>query len=404
MKDLKTVFSFYLYKELRSKGFLIVTILLSILSIGSMLFMKFYFKEPDKTTLYVIDQTKELSTVWEDELFKEDSIGNVRLDFSMKDNEQTIEELTTMASEENKSFAYFSGENGMFTMNVIDEGKISYTDISLLQSLIVQVIQANNVKDLEISEDVLIRINPEIVLEITDPSEEPDNFATVFVLFLIMVMFVILYANSSSTEVSYLKTNRVMEIFSTSVKPLPLYLGVNLATSLVPFIQLLIAGICLFITKNILNVNFEELSSSAGIDLSALEPKGLIIYIVFFLLGFYIYSFINTALVSIISKAEDLATIAVPIAFIGMIQYFIGMTIMEKDNVLAAICSYIPLTSSSVMFMRYMFGYVGIGQVIISILILLLSVSFLAYVGANLFKRGVSYYGNLKEFKFKKRN
>ena len=47
-----------------------------------------------------------------------------------------------------------------------------------------------------------------------------------------------MYSCASGNEVAYLKTNKVMEVVTTSIKPLPFYLGVTLSIGLTGLIQL----------------------------------------------------------------------------------------------------------------------------------------------------------------------
>lgn len=401
MKDFGTVFIFYLSKQLRGKAFLFVTLFLCVASVASLIIMNNIFSNSPKTTLYVVNHTKQLSGIWDNDAYKKGTIGNLTLNFSMLDSKKSKSELIKVAKDESISIAAFDEENGKISMDVIDTGKISLTDISLLQSLTKQIIQTNKIAELGISKEILAKINPTIDIQLTNPSVDVGKYGIVLVLFLLMVVFIILYSNSASNEIAYLKTNRIMEIFSTSVKPLPLYLGVNFAYCLIPLMQLIATIICVYVTKNVANIGFDKISSSVGISLNTLQFDTLLVYMVLFLLGFFVYSFINTAMVSIVSKAEDITAISVPIAFVGLSQYFIGVMATSDDSLFPKICSYIPLTSPSVMFLRYAFGFVGIGQMLISVLILLVTVSLLAVLGAQLFTRGISFYGNIKEFSFK---
>ncbi len=213
-----------------------------------------------------------------------------------------------------------------------------------------------------------------------------------------MIVFIILYSNSAVNDIAYLKTNRVMEIFSTSTKTLPLYLGVNMAAVLVPVIQIILTGVCAGIASIAMNIDFASIENSVGINFDSLCIDKLVVYIVLLILGYFIYSFISTSVVSIVSKVEDVTSIAVPIAMIGLVQYFIGMIALEGDSLILKVFSYIPLTSPSIMFLRYAVGYAELWEALISISILVLTVCVLAFLGSSLFSKGVSYYGNIKEF------
>lgn len=399
MRDFRTVFKFYLSKHLRSKGFIIITALMCAASIIIMIIMNSFMSVNKKEKLYIVNHIEKLNSIWDSKIYHNNSIGNLKLDFSMLKDKEPDSKLVEKAKEKNISIAVFEEANGEITMNVIDDGKINYADISCFQNITKQIVQTKNAIEAGISLDVLKNINATINIKNTNINTAQESNVTLpFILFLVMIMFIILYSNAAVNEVAYLKTNRVMEIFSTSVKPLPLFLGVNIASALVPVIQLIITAVCMCGIGNLIQLDLNKVGSLLEIKLSSIKFSTLVIYIILLVLGYFVYAFMSTSFVSIVSKIEDVNSIAIPIAMIGLIQYFIGILALQNDSIVLKICSYIPFTSSSIVFLRYACGYIGIREVIFSFFILAIFVCALAYFGACLFTRGISYYGNLREF------
>jgi hypothetical protein len=155
MKDFVIVFSFYLKKQLKSKAFLITTVILCLISMASILVLNLVMTQNKKDVLYIIDHTSHLSKVWENDVYTANKIGNLSLDFSMKDSEASDTELMKMAKEDGKSIAIFTNDNNRILMNLLDKNKISYNDMTLLQSLTQQIIQENTIADLGISLELL---------------------------------------------------------------------------------------------------------------------------------------------------------------------------------------------------------------------------------------------------------
>ncbi|MCX7842327.1 MAG: ABC transporter permease [Clostridia bacterium] len=401
MKDFNTVFMFYLKKQLQSKVFLFVTLFLCVASAFSLMGLKYSVSNAKKTTLYIVNQTSRLKNTLNNEAFQNYSLGNIKLDFTLIDSNKSIKEIISEAKQKEIPILVYREENGAIIMNLIDKGKISYFDATLLQSLTKQVYQAEKIAQSGISKELLAEINPHIEIKITNPSDDRGRFGIVLVMFILMVVFIIMYSSAASNEIAYLKTNRVMEIFITSVKPLPLYAGVNLSYCFIPLLQLCCVIFTVFITKFAANIDFEKISSTAGINLNTLQVNTIAAYILLFLLGFFVYSFINTAMVSIVSKSEDITAISVPIAFVGLSQYFLSVMAAIDDSMTTRIFSFIPLTSPSVMFVRYAFGFAGTGQLIAALSILAATAVLLAITGAHLFARGITFYGNLKDFSYK---
>ena len=393
MKDFFIVFNFFLQKQLKSTVFLVVTFLLCVISAVSVLLVGNFIESPSQSLVYVVDQTNELEVLWNDEIIKANGVGNMVFDLSMIDSTDSYEELLHQAGERNITVVLFEASQNDILMKITDD-TISIGDITLMSETVKLAVQNTRVSELDISQENLSFITPAVDVKI-DSLYVSENFFLVIILCLLMIMFIILYSNAASNEVSYLKTNRVMELFSTSVKPLPLYIGVNLSAAFIPFLQLLLMIASALLSKVIFNIDLSVTADSMGINLANLDMKTIFLFLVFFLLGFFVYSFINTALASIVSKAEDIMSLTVPVAFVALSQYFVGMMVFESDTVFTNICSYFPLTSPSIMFLRYFLNRVELINVAISIIILVITISVLCYIGSKLFKFGVVYYGNL---------
>ena len=109
-----------------------------------------------------------------------------------------------------------------------------------------------------------------------------------------------------------------------------------------------------------------------------------------------------TAIASIVNSNDDLTTTLVPVEMLAMVQFFVSIFALQADSTLTMACSYIPFTSPAVMFVRYMIGFAGVGELALSLVILYAAVAVLAVLGARLFSRGVVHYGTMKAFKWKR--
>lgn len=221
----------------------------------------------------------------------------------------------------------------------------------------------------------------------------------VILLFIVMVLFIIMYSNSASGEIAFLKTNRIMELFITSVKPVPLYLGINAAYCLGPVLQLGIVAGAVFCVKEAAGIQIQALALSGGADFSALSAGCILLYVVFLILGYFVYALLNTSLISVVNRTEDCMGINVPIAYLALFQYFVGMLAVSGDSVLVQIASFVPFTSPSAMFVRYACGYADSRQLFISLIVLALTVYGMARLGAGFFTNGINFYGSLKEYR-----
>lgn len=397
MKDFLNVFFFYLFKQLRSKVFIFITLFICVVSSVVMIAIPQIFSNDEKATLYIINQNEYIDYIFNDNKFLTDSAEKLILDLSMLNSKNSVDQLEQKSKDEDINFIYFYGDIDRVNMKIIGDVQLTY--INYLHAEIRQIMQNKKIAELGISPTIIEQINPNINIEHANTNEEPESFGIIIILSLVMVVFIIMYSSSATNEVAYLKTNRVMEMFLTSVKGIPLYIGINLAYAIVPVLQVSVTFLCVTLVKNLLHKDTQNISNMSGINFDILSVEHIIVFVVLLLLGYFIYSLINTALVSIVNKSEDVVAISVPIAFIGLIQYFVGIMATTDNTMLVKICSFIPLTSPTVMFIRYVSGFATVIEVVVSIMLLFLTMCILVLLGAKIFTNGITYYGSIKDYK-----
>lgn len=403
MKDFLHVFSFYLQKQIRSKMFIGVTLFLCIVSSISMLVVpKLLSNEIDSTT-YLVNQCDQLNDIVNSAEFKSICKESLNIDFSMINSKYSNSEIEKKAKDDELDLIYLYG-NSQITMEIC--GDVSMSVSNTLQSVLSKMLQFQSMETLGIDRDTLQKTIPQINITSAEEKKDDSKFIIIIILSLIIVTFIIMYSTSATNEVAYLKTNRVMEMLLTSTQSIPLYLGINLAYAIVPFIQISLISLCVLLIKRIL---YTGANAGINIDFSVLTSTHICVFIIFLVLGYFVYSLINTALVSMVSKAEDIVGISVPISFIGLIQYFVGIMAMTENNLAVKIFSYIPFTSPTVMFIRFVVGFASVYKVLIAITILLVTIYLLFRWGARVFTTGIIYYsftGGIKQLmkKVKKGN
>ena len=401
MKDFGNIFSFYLRKQLKSKGFWIITLLLAVASSLALVLAGKLSESSDRPIFYLIDRTESLAEAWQDESLLTGLEAYMELDLSMLENSQDREELEKRAEKEGEILLLLEEEDGL-SLTVMGDASEDRQGIQLLGSSLSAWMKNQSMEKLGLTPEQKASLEEaEQGIEISYTQEEGDTQAQILtmVLFLIMVLFIILYSNSASGEIAFLKTNRIMEIFTTSVRPVPLYLGINAAYCLGPVLQLgMVMGV-VFCVKEAFGIEMQGLMPSQGADFSLLSPGSLALYLLLLVLGYFIYALLNTSLVSVVNRSEDCMGINVPLAYLALIQYFIGIMAASGDSLVLRITSFIPFTSPSLMFLRYVYGYADGCQLLISLGILLLTVYALARLGAGFFTRGIHFYGSLKDYR-----
>jgi ABC-2 type transport system permease protein len=212
------------------------------------------------------------------------------------------------------------------------------------------------------------------------------------------------------------KTNRIIEIIISSVKPFHLMTGKIIGVSLAALTQVLIWGTMFFVFSYIFSFVFgistsyntgdlilsaegnTELSSFTLEMISAFMNLPLtnifIAFIMYFLGGYFLYASIFAAIGAAIDNQADAQQFMIPITLLVVIALYVGiLTVPEDPNgIVAQIFSYFPFTSPIVMLMRIPNG-VPIYEQIISLTILFSSVVFMIWIAAKVYRIGILMYG-----------
>lgn len=398
MKDFATVFRYYFKRQTCGKVYVIITLLLCGLSLASCFLLNAIFGESQKHTLFVIDRTSYFSEALQ--TADETIFTSTALDFS-EGNSLSDEEIAGRVKDSEESFAVFSEENGTIKLTIVDAGKVNASDAQMLRNLSQSVYLRSALVQAGVSPEQMQGMEREIAFESVNPAQKSENFWTAYVLYMLMVIAIVMYSSSSGSEVAYLKTNKVMEIVMTSIKSLPFYLGVTLSVGLSALLQLAAVIVCFWLSFKIAAPDLSQFTEM-GVSLSGLDVSQTAVFLLMFIGGFLLYSFLITAVASIVSRNDDLTATLVPIEMLAMVQFFVSIAALQADSTLSVICSYIPFTSPAVMFVRYMMGYAKGGAFLISVVLLYGTAALIAVCGSRFFSRGVVHYGRVGEFKLKR--
>ena len=243
----------------------------------------------------------------------------------------------------------------------------------------------------------------------------------------VIVYFVIfLFSNQVLRGVIEEKSNRIIEVIISSVKPFELMMGKIIGIALVGLTQFLLwivltIGIYLVANGIILGpeimspsgtVMTEEISqivdTTQGQDImlevvSMIESINfkaiLITFLFYFVFGFLLYAALFAAVGGMVDNETD-SNQFVTILSMPLIVAIVCSTAMinNPDSGLGIWLSMIPFTSPVSMMIRIPFG-VPYWQVVVSLLILVLTFVFITWIAAKIYRTGILMYGKKPSLK-----
>jgi len=239
----------------------------------------------------------------------------------------------------------------------------------------------------------------------------------------LIMMFIIIYGNMVMRSVIEEKTNRIIEIIISSVKPFQLMIGKIVGTSLAGILQFMIWAIIglglMFAASAFLGVNIgpttrispeliqsaqNEFSGSAQMYIAELWnlPIATILFgfIVYFIGGYFLYSSFYAAIGAAVDNQTDSQQFLLPILMPLILSVYIGFftVVNNPHGTVAVVFSMIPLTSPIVMLMRIPFG-VPLWQIVISVSLLFASFFLVVWFAAKIYRVGILMYGKKPSWK-----
>tara|TARA_B110000046_G_scaffold181195_1_gene212993 strand:+ start:130 stop:1458 length:1329 start_codon:yes stop_codon:yes gene_type:complete len=264
----------------------------------------------------------------------------------------------------------------------------------------------------------------------TKTSEEADMLpAVVGIIFSILIyMFIFMYSVQVMRGVIEEKTNRIIEVMISTVKPFHLMLGKIVGIAAVGFTQFFIwitlsftlLGIGQHImfskyegsqilenatmTNQVQNELQDELAdktinySSEDNVLASLGkvnfPLMIGLFLFYFLGGYLLYSAMMAAVGSAVDNDTDTQQFILPITFPLIIGYIASFILFSNPNSpIGFWLSMIPFTSPIVMLVRVPFNNVETWELVLSMSILIVSFVGMVWLSAKIYRTGILMYG-----------
>ena len=381
-KFLVTLLSTYTQK-VKSKSFIITTLLLILFVFAGMNFDKILnlFDSEDEKTVLTLEATEEdrevvtdVITSFDDTIIIEPDSNNV---LTINSEELPIKATLTTDNE-------LSNDNHQAIEVALDE---------------LNKIYVSNAIDISEEDLALLDSSADLTVKSSDPDGETDeagffeseNLLNIVIIYaVIMLMFFIImgYASQIATEVAHEKSSRVIEMIVSSISPTRHVLAKVSAIILVSFTQILIvigSGLIAFKMSSLQKTlsDFELVSNEQTVP--------IIVYsIVFLVLGLLLYLIFAALLGSFISRMEDLQQGLMPLTFISIGGFYIGLfNIMNSDGTLLKISSYFPFFTPFTMPVRLLNLDTPMSVIYISIVILAISVVLILFLTTTVYKRNV---------------
>ncbi|MBU8870749.1 MAG: ABC transporter permease, partial [Gemmatimonadales bacterium] len=222
-----------------------------------------------------------------------------------------------------------------------------------------------------------------------EEQDETVSFAMAFILIMIIYIMVIMYGSHTLTAVIEEKSSRMVEVMLSSVSPGNLMLGKVLGIGFAGLTQFGIWTLAFFFLSQ-QGVSVGEFT----LDVGFLTPIILISFIVFFLLGFFLYATLYAGFGAMCNTVQDSQQFHTPLAM-GLVipMMLLSLILRAPDSTISVVLSLVPLFSPVLMFMRVCVETPPLWQIGLSWGLMIASIWLASRMAGKLFRLGILMYG-----------
>jgi ABC-2 type transport system permease protein len=211
--------------------------------------------------------------------------------------------------------------------------------------------------------------------------------------FLTLVFYGLWVASGVAAE----KAGRVMELLISAATAQQLVIGKIVGIGLAGLTQVtlvLLPAIAALLASGAIADEVLGPDAIAGTSLAGLSPGLLGAFLVYFVLGFALYAALYAGAGSLLSRAEDLQTVALPLSIPAIMGYFPAVLALSGGTSgFIRFASYVPLWSPFVMMARLSIGRVEPWELVLSIGLLVITVPLMTILAIRVYRAGVLLYG-----------
>ncbi len=390
--------------RVKSKGFVIGTILTPLLLASLLLLPALLMRAGSRTDyrLVVLDQTGD------DALYQR-AVGLLTADNASHDRfhvrREAVNEIESETSRRELSREIREGKLDSYVVipaAVLDEGKIAY-HAKNVGDFIAET-RVENAFNTAVSEGRMRRsglqveqigaLSRKIVMEKFNERGEGEDWRKIIMAFSLMgilCLTVLAYGGHIMSAVIEEKQSRIIEVLLSSVRPFPLMLGKLVGVGLVGLTQYSVWAVGAVLLGSLSAAQSPALGS---FRLPHVPVSLMVFFVVYFLLGYFLYATLFVMVGGIVSDEEDGQQMQMPLMILILLAPVASSFVWRQpDSVLATTISLFPFFSPFAMFLRIAIQQPPLWQIALSILLMIATILGTVWLAAKLYRVGVLMYG-----------
>jgi ABC-2 type transport system permease protein len=217
----------------------------------------------------------------------------------------------------------------------------------------------------------------------TDPERSGKLAAAIFVAFL-LYLSIALYGSFVAQGVVEEKATRIVEILLGTIRPSQLLAGKIIGIGLAGVLQLSIIAAATLVLVQQTHI----------VSIPAVSAGSVLVYLVWFVLGFLFYATAYAGVASLVSRQEDVSSATAPI-YIFLIAAYVLVSIVVPDpgGAVSTVVSILPPFAPILMSVRMATGDATAWQVGLAIVLIVVSIAGLIWLAGRVYSNSILRLG-----------
>ena len=399
--------------RVKTKGFVIGTLLAPVLLFAMMFAPMLFMRAGNEgeRTIAVVDLTRRLLPAMEQYVSEQKKDARGRLLYRLEPEAVGAAGLDSIKNRLNRRVrqgridAFLVIPEDVFESNRFDLYLKSVSNITLNESIddmVSMAVTKIRLNESGLDADLVKKLNRHVKastfkVEVHGAKKESGEVAVTLTTVLAMLIYLvfIFYGSFVIRGVIEDKNSHVIEVLLSSVRPHQIMAGKILGIGLSGLIQIGVWALCaLLVSTYGLAVTRSISPAAQAISMPSLSVWVILSLVLFFLIGYFMYSAVYAALGSLGNTDADIQNLQWPAMSPILVSMFLMFAILKNpDGNTAVVLSLIPIFSPILMFVRISAHAAPLGQVLVCIALCLLTITGLVWIAGRIFRVGVLMYG-----------
>ncbi len=221
-------------------------------------------------------------------------------------------------------------------------------------------------------------------IEGPDSGEDEPRSLIAYGGLMLMYFAILSFGAWTLTGITEEKASRVVEVLLSAAKPWQLLAGKILGIG--------VLGLGQFLATVVIALGLIRVTDT--IELPAVPVDSALTLIVWFVLGYAVFSVSFGAAGALISRIEDAQTAAFPMSMMALAGFIVSFRVLDDpDGLLAVVGSFVPFTAAFVVPIRVAFQAIPVWQYLLSIVVCVASIAALVRFAGRVYAGGLLHFG-----------